>query len=92
MVTFKRYDGIKNEKLEYFGGSLKNSTFRGGGDSRKTNIKGGGLPKKGAWTVSQSNGGLVRKRGQLSLFKSQFDLAKQDLLTRIYFKVWFFTG
>ena len=30
---------------QYFEGSLKNQTFRRGGDSRKTNIE-GGLPKK----------------------------------------------
>ena len=28
-VTFKRQDGVKDEKLQYFGGSLKNPTFRG---------------------------------------------------------------
>ena len=30
LVTFKRWDGVKNEKLEYYGGSLKNLVFRGG--------------------------------------------------------------
>ena len=28
-VTFKRYDGVKNEKRWYFGGSLKNLTMGG---------------------------------------------------------------
>ena len=37
---------MKDEKLYYFVGSLKNLTFReGGGGSQKTNIE-GGLPKK----------------------------------------------
>ena len=39
---------MTDEQLYYFGGSLKDATFRGG--SRKTNIE-GGLPKKGAGTV-----------------------------------------
>ena len=30
-VTFKTWDGFKDEKFEY-GGSLKNSIFRGGGE------------------------------------------------------------
>ena len=39
LVTCKRWDGVKEEKL-YYGGSLKNPIFRGerGGGSRKTNI------------------------------------------------------
>ena len=43
--------GVKDEKSEYYEGSLKNPIFRGkgGGGSWKTNIwRGGGdLPKKG---------------------------------------------
>ena len=39
LVTFKRSDGIKDEKL-YFGSTLKNLTF--GGSSQKTNIEGEG--------------------------------------------------
>ena len=31
LVTFKRWDGIKDEKLEHYGGSLKNPIFTGGG-------------------------------------------------------------
>ena len=30
LVTFKRWDGLKDEKFEYYGGSLKNLIFRGG--------------------------------------------------------------
>ena len=29
LVTLERYNSIKDEKLEYFGGSLKDPTFRG---------------------------------------------------------------
>ena len=39
LVTFKRWDGVKDEKFEYYGGSLKNLIFRGGGvGSQKNNI------------------------------------------------------
>ena len=43
LVTFKRWDGIKDEKLKYLSGSLKTLTFsgEGGEGSRKTNIEGG---------------------------------------------------
>ena len=27
LVTFERWDGVKDEKFEYYGGSLKNSIF-----------------------------------------------------------------
>ena len=30
-VTFKRWDGVRDEKFQYYGGSLKNPIFRGGG-------------------------------------------------------------
>ena len=40
LATFKRWDGIRDEKLKYYGGSLKNPIFRSKG-SRKTNILGG---------------------------------------------------
>ena len=43
LVTFKRWDGVKDEKFSC-GGSLKNPIFRGGHE--KPNI-GGQLPKKG---------------------------------------------
>ena len=38
LVTFKRWDGVKDEKLQYFWGSLKNVIFRG--VSRKSSIEG----------------------------------------------------
>ena len=28
LVTFKRWDGVKDEKFSYYGGSLKNPIFR----------------------------------------------------------------
>ena len=37
LVTFKRWDGVKDWTFEYYGGSLRNVIFREGG-SRKTNI------------------------------------------------------
>ena len=45
LVIFKRLDGVKNEKLEYISGSLKNRIFRrgewgGGGVHEKNNIEG----------------------------------------------------
>ena len=48
LVTFKRWDGVKDEKFWYYGGSLKNPIFRGG--TRKIKIWGGGcLAKKEGW-------------------------------------------
>ena len=48
LVTFKRKDVAKDEKLWYFGRSLKNPTFKeqGRGNSQKPDVD-GGLPKKG---------------------------------------------
>ena len=40
LVTFKRWDGAKEEKLWYFGRSLKNPTFSGG-EFTKNRYKGG---------------------------------------------------
>ena len=39
LVTFKRWDGVKDENFQYYGGSLKNPIFEGWG-SQKTNIYG----------------------------------------------------
>ena len=36
LVTFKTWNGVKDEKFEYYGGSLKNPIFRRG--SQKNNI------------------------------------------------------
>ena len=52
LVTFKRWIGFKDEKFQYYGGSLK-MQFLGeggkGGVTKKQYI--GGLPGKGPWTV-----------------------------------------
>ena len=45
LFTFKRQDGVKDEKLSY-GSSLKNPTFEG---VQKTNILGVNFPKK--WSL-----------------------------------------
>ena len=45
LVTFKRWDGVKDEKFEYYGGSLKKPIFRGGVNEKS--IYRGELPKKG---------------------------------------------
>ena len=37
LVTFRRWEGVKDENFQYYGGSMKNLIFRRGG-SRKTNI------------------------------------------------------
>ena len=46
MVTFKRWDAVKDEKFEYYGGSLKNSIFRG---THENAIYREELPKKGVF-------------------------------------------
>ena len=53
LVTFKRWDGVKNEKLEYYGGSLKFLVFRG---VHKKTICRGQWPKGGAWKVCRFKG------------------------------------
>ena len=64
LVTFQRWDGIKDEKLKYLSGSLKTLTFSGkGGGSRKTNIEGGGLPKKGGFEQFANLMGWIFSRG-----------------------------
>ena len=59
----KRYDGVKNEKFEYYGGSLKNTSFRGG--HNKPMYRGNCL-KGEAWTVCRfkevSGGSLAKER------------------------------
>ena len=48
LVTFKRYDGVKDEKFQYFWGSLKNPIFRGGGEGvTKNQYRGGHFLKEG---------------------------------------------
>ena len=42
LVNFKRWDGVKDEKFEYYGGLLKNPIFRreGEGCNKKTEYRG----------------------------------------------------
>ena len=40
LVTFKRWDGVKDEKSKYYGGSLKNPSFRRGVVHKKTIYRG----------------------------------------------------
>ena len=70
VVTFKRRDGVKDEKFEYYGGSLKNLIFRVGGVHEKP-IHRGELPKKGGGLeqfadlmgLDKKEGGRVFERG-----------------------------
>ena len=58
LVSFKRKDGVKDEKLQYFEGSLKNLTFREGGVT-KSGVD--CLKRKTTSTVSQFKGGIGKK-------------------------------
>ena len=65
LVTFKRWDEVKDKKFYYYGGSLKNPNFSGGHEKP---IYRGGLSKKGgAWTVCRYKGGLGEKEGVVLL-------------------------
>ena len=55
LVTFKKCDGVKNKKFEYYEGSLKTPIFRDG-DSWKTNIWGRVTKNREARTVFRSEG------------------------------------
>ena len=48
LVTFKRWDRFKDEKFDYYRGSLKDPIFRGGTFTENQYIGGGGLSKKGS--------------------------------------------
>ena len=48
LVTFKRWDGVKDEKFWYYGGSLKNLIFRGGHENP---ISRGNYQKRGTLSV-----------------------------------------
>ena len=56
LVTFKKLDGIKDEKFYYYWGSLKNMILKEG--SQKPICL-----KKEAWTVCRFKKGLGRKEG-----------------------------
>ena len=60
LVPFKGWDGVKDEKFEYYEGSVKNPIFRG--KVHEKPIYRGELPKKGrAWTVGRFKGELGEK-------------------------------
>ena len=53
---------MKDEKLQYFGGSCKNLSFRGGVHEEPI-YRGGDCLKRGAWTICRFKGGLAGKTG-----------------------------
>ena len=55
LVTFKRYDGIKDKNFNILGVHWKNRLLEGG------------LPKKGAWTVCWLNGEGWQEKGVVFL-------------------------
>ena len=61
LVTFKRWDGGKDEKFYYHGVHWK-IQFLGSGGHEKP-IYRGELSKKGVWTVCKFKGGLAKERG-----------------------------
>ena len=66
LVTFKRWDGVKDEKFQFYRGSLKNLIFKEGVCEKPICM--GELPKSGAWTVcrfKEGGGGWQRKGGFL---------------------------
>ena len=65
LVTFKRWDGVKDEKLSYYAGSLK-IQFKGWEGSRKTNTQGNYLKREQEGLGEFENlrlGGAWQKRG-----------------------------
>ena len=61
LITFKRWDRVKNEKIHYYVGSLKNPIFREGVQEKP--IYKGELPKKGNLNSLHIQGeGLEKKR------------------------------
>ena len=68
LVTFKRWDGVNDEKFQYCGSSLKNPIFWravgwGGGVHEKTIfLEGCESPKKVAWIVFRFKRGLSKKK------------------------------
>ena len=62
LVTFKRWDGVQDEKYEYYGGSLKNLIYR---RFHKKPIYRGKFPKKGRGfgQFADLKRGLAKKRG-----------------------------
>ena len=59
LVIFKRWNGVKDEKFRYYGGSMKNPIFRAG--PQKNQYIEGNCLKRGAWTVCRFKWGLAKK-------------------------------
>ena len=57
-VTFKRWDGVKDEKFDYYSGSLKNPIFREGVNEKPLYMGGGG---------GGGSGGGLAKKGDLGI-------------------------
>ena len=51
-VTFKRWDGVKDEKFYYYGDTLENLIF--GGGHKKPIYRGEIIKKRKVWTVFSS--------------------------------------
>ena len=64
LLTFKRWDGVKDWKFWYYDGSLKNPIFKGEKPGFvKNQYNGGNYLKRGAWRVCRFKGGLAKKGG-----------------------------
>ena len=63
LVTFKRWDGVKDEKFLCHGGSLKNLVFRGWGGGHEKPIHTAELAKKERLDSLLISGGLGEKQG-----------------------------
>ena len=61
LVTFKRWDEVKDKKFYYYGGSLKNPNFSGGHE--KPIYRGDCLKRGALGQFADIKGGLVKKRG-----------------------------
>ena len=55
--------GVKDEKCWYYGSSLKNLIYKGGGGAWKTIILEAKYLKTGAWIVCRFKEGLSKKKG-----------------------------
>ena len=61
LVTFKTWNGVKDEEIQFYGSSLKNSSFRGWGCMKNQYI-GGELTKKADLDSLQILEGAWQKR------------------------------
>ena len=88
LVTFKSWDGVKDENFKYYEGSLKNLTFRGGWGHEKPLYreelpqKGGGLGQFADLTA----GALAKKRVVLFL-RGQVDTPMHAMHLPFFFSL-----